>query len=104
MRRPCEEPGIRVLLLSHLLSNSLFPTLVLLPLLLRPLILLFLLDTDRACIVGLKDSPGLMASPRADAQLFKATAVHGRVPCDVEDCFANYVFGDGTRDGAHFQK
>lgn len=90
MRRPCEEPCIHVLLLFHLLSNSLFLTLVLLPLLLRPLVVFFLLDTDKACIVELKDSPGWMASPRADAQLFKATAVHGRVPCDVEDCFANY--------------
>lgn len=67
MRRPCEEPGIHFLLLFHLLSNSLFLTLVLLPLLLRPLVVLFLLDTDRACIVGLKDSPGWMASTRADA-------------------------------------
>jgi hypothetical protein len=73
-----------------------------LPLLLLPLLLLFLLDTNRACIAGLKDSPGWMASPRTDAQLFKPTAVHGRVPCDVEDCFANYAFGDGTRGGARF--
>jgi hypothetical protein len=59
-----------------------------LPLLLL-LFLLLLLDTNRAYIAGLKDRPSWIVILRTDTQWFKATAVHGRVACDVENCFAN---------------